>query len=246
MEQLEKQFEQERKEIGRGMMAKVYLWNGFAYKCFIDCSPQLWIDHEMYIQKQICTTALPVVRYYDSEFKNSIKMDYIDGCTMADRIRSKEDPNALDELMRLFESVHEEKGLQIPDLYEGISSAVPTAPVSEEIKTKALSCLNEVSESVKEEPCLCHLDYHFLNLMYSQDKYYIIDWIGAKNGKAIFDYARSYVIMYEFVKSFSGKYLKKVMSLGRYSKEDFDKAVYVMAVHRLTEYNDEKVHELLK
>ena len=75
-------FLKERIEIGEGMVAKVYSWNGYAYKCFRDRYPQEWIEYELKQQSEICKSELPVSRYYSSDFPCTIKMDLIAGTSM--------------------------------------------------------------------------------------------------------------------------------------------------------------------
>ena len=89
------------------------------------------------------------------------------------------------------------------------------------------------------------MDYHFLNVLFGEDKIYIIDWVNAKNGKAIWDYARTYVIFYEYAAGMKTKYLKEVLRREQYSKELFMRAVYASAVFRLTEHDTRRVRQLI-
>ncbi|MGN0395506.1 MAG: hypothetical protein ACI4EF_09090, partial [Coprococcus sp.] len=74
---------------------------------------------------------------------------------------------------------------------------------------------------------------------------HIIDWTNAKNGKAIWDYARTYVIFYEYAAGMKTKYLKEVLRCKSYPKEIFMKAVYASAVYRLTEHDTKRVRQLI-
>ncbi|MBE6023422.1 MAG: hypothetical protein E7231_09340 [Cellulosilyticum sp.] len=53
-------FINERIEIGAGMVAKVYSWNEYAYKCFNEGYPKEWIDYEYNQQNEVCKCELPV------------------------------------------------------------------------------------------------------------------------------------------------------------------------------------------
>lgn len=227
--------------IGEGKMAKVYLCDGFAYKCFRKDYPRDWIEYEKSVQDKICKTDLPVVHYYDSEYPNSIKMDYIDGVTLVDRMRAKY-PDGITDMISNFPQIHRIKGLDLPRLKSYVADEINKLADSDAlIKENALSLLDELPDG----DCLCHCDYHFLNLMYSREKYYIIDWISAKCGNPLFDCARTYVIAYEFAYRLSPKVRKGLINLYDFDEGEFDKAVYTMAVHRLTEYDDRKVRELI-
>jgi hypothetical protein len=63
----------------------------------------------------------------------------------------------------------------------------------------------------------------------------MIDWVNAKNGHPIYDVARSYVIFYEFAFRLSQKFLTLVRKKYGFSDVDLNKAIYVMALHRLNE-----------
>ncbi len=82
--------------------------------------------------------------------------------------------------------------------------------------------------------------------MYAEGEYYIIDWINARNGNPIYDFARSYVILHEYAYRLSKKFLKRVKNQQGFLESAFLKAVYVMAVHRLSEQKSDKVLQLIE
>lgn len=238
-------FLQERMEIGSGMMAKVFSYNGYAYKCFDMGYPKEWIDYEYDLQQEIVKSGLPVPNYYKSEFPNSIKMDLINGISMYDRLATDGKDAVMLEMMVWFRKIHEVKGLKLPSFSKYILDKMNEAPVSDEQKACAKQCYLAVDGEIPEPEVLCHLDYHFLNVMYTGNDIRIIDWINAKNGKPIWDYARTYVIFYEYAAGMKTRYLKDVLAHGNYSKEIFRKAVYVSAIHRLTEHDTKRVRQLV-
>ena len=234
-------FESERVLVGQGRMADIYLWNGFAYKCFKPDYPDDWMEYEKKIQNEIAKTNLPVVRYYESELPHSIKMDYIDGISLSDRMRKEKYEKGLEDFISLSSQVHKIKDLDLPRLNSHLVKEIPTVDVDEESKKLAIRYISEIPDG----NTLCHLDFHFLNVMYSKDQYYIIDWVCAQLGNPIYDCARSYVIMYEFADMFAQKYLDLVSKQYKFDEREMKKAIYVMAVYRLKEYNSTKVKELI-
>lgn len=130
-----------------------------------------------------------------------------------------------------------------PSLNPSLITRINNVNIDNSVKQLAIKFISDI----KDERVLCHMDYHFFNIMhsYSSDKYYIIDWMDAKLGNPIYDYARSYIILYEFVNGFDQMYLETVKSQCKYDESDFEKAVYVMAVHRLAESNSSKLKELV-
>lgn len=238
-------FLKKRNEIGSGMVAKVYSYNGFAYKCYNEDYPEEWIDYEYKIQQEIMKSELPIPCYYKSEFPNSIKMDLVKGISMYDRLVEAGKDVVMAEMMTWFEKIHQIKGLNLHSISKYMLNKIENAPVTDEEKEQAIKCLLSVEREIDEPDVLCHMDYHFLNVMYEENEVRIIDWTNAKNGKAIWDYARTYVIFYEYAAGMKMKYLKEVLRRTNYPKETFMKAVYVSAVYRLTEHDTKRVRQLV-
>ena len=227
------------------MAAKVYSWNGYAYKCFNEGYPREWIDYEYSQQNEICKSGLPVPHYYESEFPGTIKMDLISGSSMFERFDVAGKDAVMEDFMLWFQRIHQEKGLQLHSVSKYLCSQIDAAPVTEEQRSYAKQCFLDVESAVSEEEALCHMDYHTLNVMYEGDDIRIIDWVNAKNGKPIWDYARTYVIFYEYAAGLKRRYMKQVMALEGYSEEIFMKAVYVNAVHRLNEHDTKRIRQLI-
>jgi hypothetical protein len=243
MEQL---FMKERVLIGQGKMAKVYLWDGFAYKCFQSDYPEDWIAYELHIQNTISQLGLPTVNYYPSEFPHSIKMDYIVGISLADKIRQEKYKHGLEDLFSLILTVHEKRdlekiNLELPRLNPFLLQEISKLDIDTIQKDLAVKYIAEITD----QDVLCHLDLHFLNVMCADSSYYIIDWVNAKIGNPIYDFARTYVILYEFANRMSKKYLDMVKSQCGFDLSELNKAIYVMAVHRLTEDSSEKIKQLI-
>ena len=238
-------FLKERVKIGAGMAAGVYAWNGYAYKCFGEGYPEGWIAYEIAQQNEICKSTLPVPRYYPCEFPHAIKMDLIKGLSMYERFGAAGKEAMLDDFMLWFQKIHGVENLQLQSLHQFLLRQISVSPVDEEHKAHARACVEEVERTVDEKNVLCHMDYHPLNIMYEQDNIRIIDWVNAKNGKPIWDYARTYVIIYEHAAGLKRNYMKRVLSLEGYSVDVFMKAVYANAVYRLTEQDSKRVRKLI-
>lgn len=238
-------FINERIEIGAGMVAKVYSWKGYAYKCFNEGYPKEWIDYEYNQQNEICKCELPVPGYYESEFPNTIKMDLITGISMFERFDVAGKDVVMTDFMTWFKRIHEVKGLTLHSISKYLCKQIDVAPVTKEQKLYAKQCYMFVEKEVLEDEALCHMDYHTLNVMYESDDIRIIDWVNAKNGKPIWDYARTYVIFYEYAAGLKRRYMKQVLALEGYSEDIFIKAVYVIAVCRLNEHDTKRVRQLI-
>lgn len=239
-------FFKERKEIGAGMVAKVYAWNGYAYKCFNEDYPKEWIAYEFDVQQEVCKSGLPIPRYYETKLPHTIKMDLIQGSVMAEKFNEKGKDAVMADFMCYFKKIHQVKDLKLHHLSKYLLAQIEAAPITEQERAYAKQCLKEVESEAHEEEVLCHMDYHFLNVMYEGDKLHIIDWVNAKNGKPIWDYARTYVIMYEYAAGLKRKYMKQVLALEGYFEELFIKAVLVNAVSRLNEHDTKRIRQLVQ
>lgn len=238
---MEHSFEQERVLIGEGRRAKVYRWNDFAYKCFDNHYPDDWITYEMKIQNIIHELNLKTVQYYTSEIPHSIKMDFISGITIADRVRKEKYKNGMEDLLSVQLKIHENRNVDLPRLKPSLITHFNRYDGEPAQKELAMQYIMEI----EDKDILCHLDYHFLNLMYADNEYFIIDWMNAKLGNPIFDFARTYVILYQHANRASKKYLTLVKKLKAFSLTELQKAIYVMALHRLAEDSSDKVKELI-
>ena len=232
-------FLKERAHIGDGANAKVYAWRGFAYKCFRDGYDKNWLAHERRVQAVIEAAGLPAAKYYDSEFENTIKMELIDGVSLADRMRKQRYKGWLNDMLELFNDIHTRENLPLSPLKPALKASVMRANIDNTLIDAAISYIDDIPDA----NTLCHLDYHFLNIMYADGRYRVIDWVNAKIGNPIFDFARTYVIMNEFAYRLSGVFLRAAKA--RFAEDDLRKAVFVMAADRLAEFDKPQTRKLL-
>jgi len=171
-------FDGSQKEVGKGAQATVYYYNGFAYKVYKNNYPKQWIHYELINQEEINKTDLPTVKYYKTEEPNITKMDFIDGVTLADRMRDDKYKNGIEDLIRLQKEVNSVTKVKLPTLKAFAVNDINKLQIEKEKKDRALRYLEEIEEKHN----LLHLDFHFLNIMFTGEKYYIIDWINARLG----------------------------------------------------------------
>ena len=230
-------FDGSEKLIGTGAQAKVYLYQGFAYKVYNESYPAEWIAFEKEQQQAVNKAGLCPVKYYDTDDPHIIKMDLVEGDQLEKSIPAAPEQGFL-LLARAFRFVHEAdaSSTTIPPL-----SATAGLVLTEEEKSQVLPVIERLSKKYKT--CICHLDMHFLNIMLPSDtpliadkiNYTIIDWMNARLAPPVFDYARTYVIFDEFAKDavefYKAAVWPDVQALG-ISEEDFFEAVKVCTVLR--------------
>ena len=233
------EFAEKRTLIGEGETAAVYLYGGYAYKCYKDGFPDEAIAYERHIQNVAYKSGLTKVRYYDGEIPRTAKMDPVMGKNMAERLRAGESFKWEQDFISVFEKIHSGSGEGLPPLAVYLADALEKGDLEPSQRECALKLLSEIPDG--NAPC--HLDYHFLNILYADGEYTVIDWINAHKGNPVLDYARSYVIMHEFARPFAQRFLQLAAEQG-YPAEELDKAVLVMSLHRLTECKSEAVQAL--
>lgn len=233
-------FEAEKKQIGVGKRAVVYFYDGFAYKVYKPPYPTEWVQYEIETQQKLCKTSLPVVRYFKTEDPYIIKMDYLEGITLGERIKTQRYKQGVEDLIRLQKEIHSAENTALPKITERFFTRLEKVNFDDTHKALAIKCLKEI----EDKNHLCHLDFHFNNIMFSNDQYYIIDWVDAGVCNPILDFARTYVILYEYANRMSQKYLSFIKKDKSIETKNIDKAIYLMALLRTAEGAGPKVYEL--
>lgn len=230
--------------LGKGKVASVYLYNGYAYKYFSKEFQGKFMDYEVNLNKKLETLPIPIRKFYPSEFPGSIKMDYIEGIDLATSIRngfSKDE--ALKDLFRIEKEIHVDCSnidlFEINDIYQ---KRLTSLLIDEVKKEKAIRLLDKIPS----KNILCHLDFHFLNLIKTKNGYVVIDWPQALKGNPIFDFARTYVIGYEFANRLSSTMLKMIKQDPEIDTTYLNEAIYITILLRLLEEDDKKLYPLLE
>ena len=217
--------------IGHGAQADVYSFKGFAYKVYKQTYPKEWIEFEKSKQTQVNKAGFSKVKYYDTDDPHIVKMDLIEGDTLEKKMREGY-PNGFELLADAFRTVHKAdvSDIKMPTLMETADMGL-----SDEEKDTVLPIIKRLSE--KMSSCICHLDMHFLNVMIPHDgsESIIIDWINARLAPAVFDYARTYVVLKECAPEILSLYEESVaadIAALKISDEDFADAVTACTIIR--------------
>lgn len=223
--------------IGHGAQADVYKYHGYAYKVYKATYPVEWIEFEKSQQAEINRAGLCDIRYYDTTDPYIVKMDLIEGETL-EKIVIEGCEGGFGILADMFRKVHNAKldDVKMPRLTDTACFGL-----KDEDKEMVLSVIGRLSE--KYDSCICHLDMHFLNIMMPNNaaEPVIIDWINARIAPAVFDYARTYVILNEYAPEVLGVYKDSIAEDLKslcITDEDFSDAVKVSEVIRHREKQD--------
>jgi len=226
-------------KLGEGKTSIVYSDGVFAYKEYHEAYVNN-ISYEIQVQNEIFqTTNLNVCRY---ELDNQrIKMTLIDGVLFADRIRIEKYKNWLEDFTDLQCQIYQQRNINLMDAHEVFYRTINESNLDYRLKSNALTAL----ESIPKGSALCHFDFHPLNIMFKDDKYYIIDWINAKLSNPVMDIANTYIIFREHLQRQSQKYLNMMAKKTGLLVSDIIQALPVMASMKLLEHNDSIRHTLL-
>ena len=228
--------------IGEGRVAKVYLQDGFAYKCYPASYPIDWIAYEVDVQSEIVSkTELPILQYDYTTQSSEIKMPYVQGIELTYRIQKEKYKNGLIDLIALQLQVYKYKELKLPQAHDVFLETLLTSNLDELTKGIGVSAL----ESIERKNTLCHFDLHFSNILFDRHNYIIIDWVNAKLGNPVLDIARTYVILRQYAYRLSDKYMKSITQALNIVSEELKHAVKLMAILRLLEMNENPPHQRL-
>lgn len=226
--------------IGKGKQATVVTDGIFAYKVFNVNYPIDWIQYEYNIQNEINKTQLPIIKYHSIVDTNCIKMDYIRGNTLGALLRTSKLKNGVEVLIDLQKQIHTYHDLNLPSFKQDALNHIDQIDITNEYKDLFKFILNRVEDKHN----LLHLDFHFLNIMFN-NQYTIIDWVNAKLGHPIYDYARSYVIMNEYVYRLGSKYKTLILKDKTIDTSYLDEAIYIMSILRLREEKSSRTETLI-
>lgn len=225
-----------RQQVGEGKTAKLYLEEGYVYKTYPADYPTQWIEWEATVQQEVQkkTNLLLPKAIFDKE-RRELKMEFLEGCTLAERMRKEKYKFAVEDLVALQLSVYQYKELNLEQAHEIFEKQLQKARLESQLKEKALDLLKKI----EIKTALCHFDLHFLNIMYSYSDYYLIDWVNAKLGNPVLDIARTYIILKQYTPRLANKYLNMIVKQGNFCLEEVKQAIPLLAILRLSEADTE-------
>ncbi|MCR5803221.1 MAG: aminoglycoside phosphotransferase family protein [Clostridia bacterium] len=225
------EFDGSQKIIGRGAQADVIEYYEYAYKLYKNTYPSEWIAFEKDQQKAVNMAGLSPIRYYDTDDDHMIKMDLIRGVMLETKMKEGFE-GGFDTIAEAFRRIHNAdiSNINMPRMIDTLRFVM-----TEEECAKAAPVIEHLSEKYKS--CICHLDMHFQNIMIPDDgsDFIIIDWMNTRIAPPVFDFARTYVVIEEFVKELIPLYrsaiAEDVNRLG-ITEQDMDDAIGVIRIIR--------------
>lgn len=223
--------------IASGNSAQVYLCEGKIVKVFRDHLANTEAEYEANKQKAAYSLGLPVPQILDVNHindKQAIVMEYVNGTTLGDLI--EQDASQTEFYMNLSVDIqiemHSKQVTCLESMRDKLTRQLNNVKLlNEPCRAKLIKLLNSLPIGNK----LCHGDYHVFNLIKTQNKLVIIDWVDATSGNPCADAYRSYLLYSQYSTYFADRYLKLYCEKSSLSRDDIFAWAPIVAGARLCE-----------
>ncbi len=221
--------------IGKGKTSEVYVENDLAYKHYDEERPISYIEEELRINRVISTlTKLPMSPLLPTSDPYIVQMKYLGNETMTHRMLDRQ-PNVIEDLINLQLSVFEYNELPLLNIHERYQHRISSSTkLSDQEKLSALSILNDLPF----QSTLAHMDFHPSNILFYENKYWIIDWVNAGLANPLLCVARTYILLHYHAFRRSQKYLTVLSKRTGWTKEMIRKVAVIQAADRIMESDD--------
>lgn len=186
------------KLIGKGMTAEVYEWGqDKALKLYFDRYGEEWVKNEAQIGAAIHKAMVPspdVFDIIDIENRRGLIFQRIEGKPLLSLI--KEEPwktyYFTQQLAELQYKIHQCSAEGLPSQVERFSAKIKSSSkILGNLKKKILDYIESLPDGIS----VCHGDFHFNNIIKSNDELVPIDWTSAYKGNPLGDVARTILMM---------------------------------------------------
>ena len=232
--------------IGEGRASKVYLGDNNTVVKLYKNIPISEALHEANNQRVAYEAGLLVPKIYDvrqlGDNVVAVEMEYIVGSHPVTFNMSRDEMiEGLEITARLHFKVHTVKAPGLTHQHELMKSKINRGRFLDgEIKARMLTF---ISQNLQEADCLCHGDFHPLNVIQSPHSYYIIDWVDACSGNPYIDVCRSCLLLEEQLEDMVEVYLKEYCRTAKLSPDDIWRYRPVVTAVRIEENIDEQLRQ---
>ena len=228
--------------IGQGATTMIYHDGEKAVKLYVD-TPANEAENEAALQRFAFNAGLPVPAVFGvrklNDTTTALDMAYIDGKPlMWPQMDKEERRSAIHVLADLQCEIHKVRTNGFPKQADRFSWKIEHTPhLDDELKNQLLVDLTRLGTGTE---CLCHGDFHPLNILFDGSKHWIIDWVDATAGNPLADACRTYLIFKQHMARSSGIYLRAFCEIAGVKQDDVLAWLPVVASARLDENMDDK------
>ncbi|OXS63878.1 phosphotransferase family enzyme [Bacillus sp. V-88] len=223
--------------IATGNTAKVYLYKNKIYKVFNDSLPGEESIKEAKKQQYAHSCGLPVPKIVDVttiDGKQVIIMEHIKGRTLGDLLTDNMEKAEyyMGMSVDIQMGIHQIKAHSIEPMSEKLRRQIESASeFDQELKPALIKKL----ESMTVEETLCHGDFHLYNLILSEERVTIIDWVDSSAGDRRADVYRTYLLYSQVSEELADMYLRLFCEKSGLSKDEILEWAPIIAAARLSE-----------
>lgn len=222
--------------IATGNTAKVYLYKNKIYKVFNDSLPGEESIKEAKKQQYAHSCGLPVPKIVDVttiDGKQVIIMEHIKGRTLGDLLTDNMEKAEyyMGMSVDIQMGIHQIKAHSIEPMSEKLRRQIESASeFDQELKPALIKKL----ESMTVEETLCHGDFHLYNLILSEERVTIIDWVDSSAGDRRADVYRTYLLYSQVSEELADMYLRLFCEKSGLSKDEILEWAPIIAAARLS------------
>lgn len=223
--------------IAKGNTAKIYLHENRIVKVFNDHLPDAESTYEANKQRFAHSCGLPVPEVLEVtkiDGKQVIIMEFVEGKTVGDLVLDNMErvEHYIDISIDIQQKIHQIQADSLESMYDKLRRQLEAAPhLDKNDKEILIKKLN----SMTYENRLCHGDFHLFNLIMSDDKVTIIDWVDASVGDIRADICRTHLLYSERSTELAELYLRLYCERGGMHKDDILQWLPILAGARLAE-----------
>ncbi|WP_078379984.1 phosphotransferase family protein [Sutcliffiella halmapala] len=225
--------------IAIGNTAKIYLSENKIVKLYNDYLPETEASYEASKQKCAYTCGLSVPKILDItkiDGKQALIMEYVKGRTIGDLVSDEMDQAEyyMNISVEIQQKIHQTVvANEFEPMTEKLSRQIASAHT---LDNRHKSALLHKLETMTFEKRLCHGDYHLYNLIMSDNKVTIIDWVDASVGDIRADVYRTYLLYLQFSVELADLYLRLYCEKSGLLKEEVLQWAPIIAGARLAEH----------
>ncbi|WP_343066400.1 aminoglycoside phosphotransferase family protein [Heyndrickxia vini] len=235
--------------IAVGNTAEIYLYENRIIKVFKDYLPKSEALYEATKQNIVYKSGLFVPKIVDVREINgkpAIVMEYIKGKTIGELLyeNMEEAEYYMTLSVEVHQNIHSKSGESFEPMAEKLSRQIHAAPILQLDQKKTLI---KRLELLSVDNKLCHGDFHFYNLIVSDNKVAIIDWVDASGGSRCADVYRTYLLLSQVSVKMADLYVSLYCEKSGLEKEEIFQWAPIIAGARLSEnVTTERQERLLK
>lgn len=223
--------------IAIGNTAEIYLFENRVVKVFNSNLPDTEALYEASKQKYAYSCGLSVPKILDVtkiDGKQAIIMEYIQGKTIGDLLFENKDQ--AEYYMNISVDIQQKMHRIVADSLEPMSEKLRRQIESAHLLNKRHKfTLIQKLDHMTFDKRLCHGDFHLFNLIMTDNKVTIIDWVDSSAGDIRADIYRTYLLYSQFSIELADMYLRLYCTKSGLSKDDIFQWAPIIAGARLSE-----------